>query len=538
MENYRTLRSYIQGNPDYLMNELVRIYTLKIGYAAIGHKAKLQRDCEFVKQLSKDKKVNEIIDEYLKLSDKKEKTKLVEQFEEYLGKVKQVKFSMKLEEKPTMDVYGKLCKRKEKQGTLDIKTLTKEDLYIMYLIQEKNTFEIAKLYGVENKKISGKRDNWKIKLREKFFFDEDNIMQRMTQREENKEHTYVLLKDSGMMQFEKYLFPILEYMMDDEVYLLKEFWQFTEKEENQIESMMLNDKTTSYYKANMCIDLLLQNELVKEVDFKQYKITQKGKELIWYCYQKDIEKINIPIIYEKFGKVTYYSLYYSQECPTELQDIIEDKIQSILTETKIMESQGNLESEEKEKAQSIESEIKEEVDLKKQAFNLKQIEYEEATGKKIATKKNSNRKIAKVDFNKINEAKTDFGRKCEEIVYNYEIEKLKQEGREDKAKEVIWVSKEIGDGAGYDIESFENRSGTYEKIYIEVKGTDKNYTEPFDVSLNEILTSEKYKENYYIYRIAKVNTKNPVFYKVKGAISKNFDLTAVQFKASKKRKEG
>ena len=45
------------------MNELVRIYTLKIGYAAIGHKAKLQRDCEFVKQLSKDKKENEIIDE-------------------------------------------------------------------------------------------------------------------------------------------------------------------------------------------------------------------------------------------------------------------------------------------------------------------------------------------------------------------------------------------------------------------------------------------------------------------------------------------
>lgn len=93
---------------------------------------------------------------------------------------------------------------------------------------------------------------------------------------------------------------------------------------------------------------------------------------------------------------------------------------------------------------------------------------------------------------------------------------------------------EIGDGAGYDIESFENRDGVYERIYIEVKGTDKNYTEPFDVSINEITVSEKYKENYYIYRIAKANTKKPIFYKIKGSIADNFELTPVKFKAVRK----
>lgn len=536
MNNYKSVRSYIQDNPDFLMMELVRIYILKIGYAVIGKTADLERDCNFAKLVSNDEKINQIIDQYLKQTQESEKNKILDQFEKYIKNIKQIKFPMKLEEKPTMNVYEKLLQKKQREGTLDIKTLTKEDLYIMYLIQNKNTFEIAELYGVENKKISAKRDNWNIKLREKSLIDEKNIINRSIEQfnTENPEYTYALLKQSGMMDFEKYLFQILKYTDDGGTYLLKEFWQFVKKEDTELDTMLFNRKTNAYYKISMGVDLLLQNELIEEVDFKQYKITQRGKELLWYCDGEKIEQISIPTIYSLFKEVKYYDLYYTDKCPTEYEQMIWEEANRRI---QIEENEKKTEDNELKEKEKEEEEIKEEVSIQEQVTNLKQIEIIEESKdiQKIKTKRQKeSTKPVKIDFNKINEAKTDFGRKCEEIIYEYEKQRLIREGREDKANEVIWASKEIGDGLGYDIESFENQNGTYEKIYIEVKGTDKKDTEPFDVTINEILVSEKYKEKYYIYRIAKANTKNPVFYKVKGSISENFELTAVKFKAIRK----
>lgn len=514
------------------MTELIRIYTLKMGYATIGKTANLERDSHFAKLITDDEKVYQIIDNYLKQTQEDEKNKILEQFEEYIKSVKQVKFQMKLEEKPTMNVYEKLLRKKEKEGVLDIETLTKEDLYIMYLIQNRDTFEIAELYGVENKTISSKRTNWNIFLVEKSLIDEENIINNSIKHfnAKNPEYTYALLKKSGMMDFEKYLFQILEYMEDGNTYLLKEFWQFIKKEDTGIDEMLFNQKTNGYYKISMCVDLLLQNKLIEEVDFKQYKVTQQGKEMLWYCYRQNIEQMNIPIMYNFMKEIKYYDLYYTDKCPTEFEDMIWEEA-----------NKRNQAGEEKRKIEDSEQKVKKEkkeISIQEQVINLKQIEIIEAPKSSIKEKlqnKEKTVKPVKIDFNKMNEAKTDFGKKCEEIIYEYEKQRLRQEGREDEANKVIWASKEIGDGLGYDIESYENHDGTYEKIYIEVKGTDKKDSEPFDVTINEVLVSEKYKEYYYIYRIAKVNTKNPVFYKVRGSISENFELTAVKFKATKKR---
>lgn len=110
--NYcRQFRSYIHYNPDYWMGELIRVYTLKIGYAVIGRNANLIRDCNFAKLVSKDEKGIEIIDRYLEQKEDKEKSKVVDEFEKYLNSIKQVKFQMKLEEKPTMKVYERLLKK-------------------------------------------------------------------------------------------------------------------------------------------------------------------------------------------------------------------------------------------------------------------------------------------------------------------------------------------------------------------------------------------------------------------------------------------
>ena len=519
MEIYRTVKSYIDDNPDYLMENLVRIYTLKIGYAAIGKNANLKRDIEFVRMISKDKKVLDIIDNYLNQTELSEKRKVISEFEKYLKEVKQVKYTMKLEENPTMKVYEKLLKEKEKKGILDIKSLTKDDLYTMYIIQGIGTYYIAQLYGVENKVISSKRENWDIKLKERSLISEDNIMSKVTKSEqdENERHKYVILKEIGIMDFEKYILQILEYMSDNNVYLLREFWRFT-KGEKIDEEIKSDYPTNPYYKISMCMDLLLQNELVKKVDFEQYKITKKGKELIEDCQYNNIEKIDIPVIAEKFGEVKYYNLYYTLGYPTEPEEVM----------TEILSEQIKKENKKQEK---------ETISIEEQASNLKLIDQNEIEIKikKNLVKDKKEIKGVKLNYSKIEEAKSDFGTKCENIVYDYEIKRLKDEGREDKAKDVIWVSRDLGDGFGYDIESFENVNGTYEKIYIEVKGTDKECSEPFDVSINEVLVSEKYKDNYYIYRIAKANTKNPVFYKIKGSIAENFELTAVKFKAAIKK---
>ena len=390
----------------------------------------------------------------------------------------------------------------------------------MYLIQNRDTFEIAELYGVENKTISSKRTNWNIFLVEKSLIDKENIINNSIKHfnAENPKYTYALLKKSGMMNFEKYLFQILEYMEDGNTYLLKEFWKFIKKEDTGIDAMLSNEKTNGYYKISMCVDLLLQNKLIEEVDFKQYKVTQKGKEMLWHCYREELEQINIPIIYSFLKEVKYYDLYYTDKCPTEYEEMIWEEANR----------RNQIEEKEIENNELQKEEIKEEISIQEQVINLKQIDITEEpkrVQKEKTQKQKKNTKPVKIDFNKMNEAKTDFGKKCEEIIYEYEKQRLRQEGREDEANKVIWASKEIGDGLGYDIESYENHDGTYEKIYIEVKGTDKKDSEPFDVTINEVLVSEKYKEYYYIYRIAKVNTKNPVFYKVRGSISENFELT-------------
>lgn len=330
MSNFRQLRSYIDSNPDYWMVELIRIYTLKIGYAVIGRNADLIRDCNFAKLVSKDKNAIEIIDRYLNQKEDKEKSKIVHEFEKYLKSIKQVKFQMKLEEKPTMEVYEKLLKQKEKQGMLDIKTLTRDDLYIMYVIQGIHIDLIAELYGVENKKISSKNSNWKIIAKESILIDTDTIIKNAINTAESKSssYAYALLKKTGIMDFEECVFPILEYMIDDNIYLLKEFWQFTSKEDSMLERGISKNLKDSYYKASMCMELLLQNELVEEVEYKQYKITKKGKELIYYCYRMGIDEINIPIINEYFGKVNYYDLYYMKEYPTEIEKVTWEKLYS------------------------------------------------------------------------------------------------------------------------------------------------------------------------------------------------------------------
>jgi hypothetical protein len=89
----------------------------------------------------------------------------------------------------------------------------------------------------------------------------------------------------------------------------------------------------------------------------------------------------------------------------------------------------------------------------------------------------------------------------EELVYRSEIARLNQAGRSDLAKKVKWISQEEGDGAGYDIRSFE-ADGT--ERFFEVKTTVGHRRTPFYLSRNEREFAEEAPESFRIFRLYEI----------------------------------
>jgi hypothetical protein len=138
-------------------------------------------------------------------------------------------------------------------------------------------------------------------------------------------------------------------------------------------------------------------------------------------------------------------------------------------------------------------------------------------------------KILKIDFLKIAKNSKQNGDNGELLVVDFEINKLKKFGID---KEVLHKSLE-GDGHGYDIESYDEKG---EKIFIEVKTTVGGLNTSFDVSINEVLVSNKKNKSYYVYRLYNYDKdmNSAEFYILNGNIEEHFNLNATQYKASYK----
>lgn len=138
----------------------------------------------------------------------------------------------------------------------------------------------------------------------------------------------------------------------------------------------------------------------------------------------------------------------------------------------------------------------------------------------------------KIDFLKLNEKKYKIGLQGELIVIEYEKNKLKKLGFEELSANVIHISNELGDGAGYDILSF-NESG--EKIYIEVKTTKKGIEKPFYLSKKELDFIKEKQNKYFIYRVNILKNKIAEITKLEGQeILNNFDIVPNKYIVSKK----
>lgn len=108
----------------------------------------------------------------------------------------------------------------------------------------------------------------------------------------------------------------------------------------------------------------------------------------------------------------------------------------------------------------------------------------------------------KIDWDNINKDKKITGLKGEEIVMEIEKNYLNSINMGDLADKVRHISKEDGDGAGYDILSFYPDG---QDKYIEVKSTMKSSGKSFYLSQNELDFLKKNKDNACVYRIFNVN---------------------------------
>jgi hypothetical protein len=105
------------------------------------------------------------------------------------------------------------------------------------------------------------------------------------------------------------------------------------------------------------------------------------------------------------------------------------------------------------------------------------------------------RKFDPVERDYINRS---LGKAGEEFVLDLEHRRLTEANRSDLARKVRWVAAEDGDGAGYDIRSFEPNG---QERLLEVKTTNGSARTPFFLSRNECEVATERPEDWRIYRV-------------------------------------
>lgn len=138
-----------------------------------------------------------------------------------------------------------------------------------------------------------------------------------------------------------------------------------------------------------------------------------------------------------------------------------------------------------------------------------------------------NFRAKKVDFAEIEKIKTELGHEGEKFIFEWEQNRLREIGHPELAEKVEWTSNVKGDGAGFDILSFEE---TGEPRYIEVKTTTQEIDSPFLITQNEVDFSKAHHENYYLYRVFNFKT-SPLFFILKGNLVEYCELTPKLFEA-------
>ena len=134
---------------------------------------------------------------------------------------------------------------------------------------------------------------------------------------------------------------------------------------------------------------------------------------------------------------------------------------------------------------------------------------------------------------KFNPVERDFrnrklGRDGEELVFQFEREKLQRIDRPDLAKKIRWISQEDGDGAGYDILSFDEKG---KERFLEVKTTVGSDTTPFYITRNELSLSAERPDAFRLCRVFDFSLR-PRMFELEPPLSNFVHLSPLSYEAS------
>lgn len=138
------------------------------------------------------------------------------------------------------------------------------------------------------------------------------------------------------------------------------------------------------------------------------------------------------------------------------------------------------------------------------------------------------RMARKFDPAKRDDRNRKLGEAGEERVYLAERSRLKDAGRPDLAQKVRWVSKEDGDGAGYDILSFDERGS---ERFLEVKTTIGHNRTPFFLTRNEKEFADESADRFRIFRLYEWG-KEPKAFLIKPPLDNQLILEPTVYRAS------
>ena len=110
-----------------------------------------------------------------------------------------------------------------------------------------------------------------------------------------------------------------------------------------------------------------------------------------------------------------------------------------------------------------------------------------------------------------------------------EQQRLRTAGRDDLAQQVKWASVEYGDGLGYDILSYDEKTDAERMIEVKSTGLGKYF--PFMVTANEVRCSEDIPDQFKLYRVFDL-ARTPRLFILHGSLRNVCELDPVLYRAS------
>lgn len=134
----------------------------------------------------------------------------------------------------------------------------------------------------------------------------------------------------------------------------------------------------------------------------------------------------------------------------------------------------------------------------------------------------------RIDFIAKEGANRSLGHAGEVAVVDFEKQRLIALGQSHLADRIEHISVTIGDGAGFDVLSFDEAG---RERYIEVKTTRQDEQFPFYVSRNEVDFSDLESSQFSLYRLYRFDTPRQGIYQLPGSLRRSCSLDPTHFVA-------